>query len=150
MIRQLRRFFIAVIILLSFTLNPIKTYACSPAGASPWFNTSLTFDKRKLPPGVEIVQTDPTYEPYSIINRNMEPFYIVKRVTTDWETFPNTELPRIYKPKYKLIDSKSFYYSNDTFSEPPESGYKQNSGGINNSAASRAEINDRIYSLDGK
>src|SRR3990167_11466908 len=120
MISQLRTKFIFLFFFqFVSTFFPSYVHACSPGGPNPWFSTTLTFNKSTLPPGIEIVQTEPTYEPYSLINRNPEPFYIVKENNTDWKTFPNSELPRNYEPLYKLINSQSYYYLNDEYSKPP-------------------------------
>ena len=139
--------------LLAFSLMILpgqSVFACSPAGPDPWFATRLSFDQSTLPSGVEIVQTDPTYEPYALVNKSSEPFYLVKENLTDWKTFPNSELPRNYEPLYKLINNQSFYYLEDTYSKPPKPGYKPNSGGINDSAASRVEIDEKVYTLEGE
>lgn len=128
---------------------PSYIHACTPSEPDPWFTIALTLNTSTLPSGVEIVQSSQTDQSHALINRNPEPLYIVKENNTDWKTFPNSGLPRNYEPIYKLINSQSYYYFNDTYSEPPTSGYKPNSGGVDNVAASRVEIDEQIYTLDG-
>ena len=150
---NLLRKFRLLVLLLTLTLlifSSRTVFACTPGGPNPWFATKLSFDQITLPNGIEIVQTDPTYEPYALANNNSDPFYLVRENLTDWKTFPNSELPKNYEPLYKLINGQSFYYIDDTYSKPPNSGYKPNSGGINNSATSRVEIDERIYTLEGE
>lgn len=152
MVNLLRKFGLLVS-LATFTLLIFSSqvvFACTPGGPDPWFTTKLSFDQTTLPNSIEIVQTDPTYEQYALVNKNSEPFYLVRENLTDWKTFPNSELPKNYEPLYKLINNQSFYYLEDTYSKPPKPGYKPNSGGINNSAASRVEIDERIYTLEGE
>lgn len=122
-------------------------FACIPGRSDPWFATQLSFDQNTLPSGIEIVQTDSTYE--SLINKSSEPFYLVRENFTDWKTFPNSELPQNYEPRYKLVNNQSFYYLEDTYSKPPKPGYRLNSGGINNSATTRVRIDENVYILEG-
>ncbi len=139
---------LGVFILLSFSFIVLlaqNVFACSPAGPDPWFTTKLSFDQTTLPNGVEVVQTDSIYEPYALINKNSEPFYLVRENFTG-ETFPNSELPKNYEPRFK-ITSNQVYFWGQLNSQDTE-GWKPNSGGINNSAATMVRIDEDIYILD--
>lgn len=125
-----------------------KAFACSPAPPDPWFATKLSFDQSTLPSGIEIVQTHPTYEPYALINKSSEPFYLVRENLTDWKTFPNSELPKNYEPRYKITANQVYFWGQ--LSSQDTEGWEPNSGGINNSAATRVSIGEDIYVLEGE
>lgn len=150
---------LGVPILLFFSLLILQTqnvFACSPAGPDPWFATQLSFDRSTLPKDVEIVQTDPTYEPYALINKSSEPFYLVREINPallspaygDEYHFLNSELPENYEPRYKIKSSQVYFWGQ--LSSQDIEGWKPNSGGINNSAATRVKIGEDIYILDGE
>ncbi len=134
----------------TLSLTPQNTFACIPTGPVPWFKTKLLFDYSTLPNGIKIVQKGPTYEEYVLINKNPEPFYIVKENPTDWKNFPNSELPRNYEPLYKLTNNQSYYYFNDQYSKLPTAGYKLYSGEGNNSVEGGVTIDEKIYILEGE
>lgn len=116
--------------------------ACSPSSGDPWFKISLDFDQDTLPGGILIVETDPYYEPYAIKNLNDEPFYLITpyRSSKDFydEDYPNSELPSDYAPKFKLISEKVYFYGQTSSSD--FLGWKENSGGLDNAAASQVRL----------
>jgi hypothetical protein len=138
--------FLTVLLLLFLLAHNV--FACTPAGPDPWFVIKLSFDQLTLPSGIEIVQTDPIYEPYSLINKSSEPFYLVRENLTDWKTFPNSELPQNYEPLYKITADQVYFWGQ--LSSEESVGWKPNSGGINNSAATRVRIDEGIYILEGE
>lgn len=116
-----------------------NVFACSPAGPDPWFATELSFDQTTLPNGIEIVQTDSTYE---LINKNSDPFYLVRENFTDWKIFPNSELPKNYEPRFKITSNQVYFWGQ--LSSQDIEGWKPNSG------ATRVRIDEDIYNLDGE
>lgn len=149
--KKLLKKFVLLVLLATLTLvtfPPQGVFACSPGGPNPWFATQLSFDSLTLPSGIEIVKTDPTYEPYALINKNSEPFYLVRENFTDWKTFPNSELPKNYEPRYKITASQVYFWGQ--LSSQDTEGWKPNSGGINNSAVTRVRIDEGIYILEGE
>ncbi len=152
------KFGVFVLLLLSslMVLFTQSVFACSPAGPDPWFATKLSFDQSTLPSGIEIVQTDPTYEPYALINKNSEPFYLVREINPvllstaygNEYRFPNSELPEGYEPLYKITTNQVYFWGQ--LSSQDTKGWKPNTGGINNSAATRVRVGEDIYILDGE
>lgn len=150
---------LGVPVLLLFSLLVLQTqnvFACSPGGPNPWFATQLSFERSTLPSGIEIVQTDPTYEPYALINKSPDPFYLVSEINPvllspaygNEYRFPNSELPENYEPHYKITSSQVYFWGQ--LSSQDSEGWKPNSGGINNSAATRVRVGEDIYILDGE
>jgi len=150
---------LGVSVLLSFSFIVLlvqNVFACSPAGPDPWFATKLSFDKSSLPSGIEIVQTDPTYEPYALINKNSEPFYLVREINPvllspaygNEYRFPNSGLPDGYEPRFKITSSQVYFWGQLSSQDTKE--WKPDSGGINNSSATRVRIDEGIYTLDGE
>ena len=146
-------------VLLLFSLLVLQTqnvFACSPGGPNPWFATQLSFEKSTLPSGIEIVQTDPIYEPYALINKSPDPFYLVREINPvllspaygDEYRFPNSELPENYEPRYKITSSQVYFWGQLSSQDNEE--WRPNSGGINNSAATRVRVNEDIYILNGE
>lgn len=137
--------------------QPFNIYA-SIIFPPQWYITRTTFDTSSLPSGIEIIEIDPTFETYALINRNQEPLYVVKENKNDWRTFPNSELPNNYEPLFKLVNNQSFFYFdgelNVSFTDkrikPLIVGYNLNSLDIKNSAARSVKIDDRIYTLVGE
>jgi len=137
---------LAAIALVIFPLQGV--FACSPGGPNPWFATQLSFDQASLPNNIEMVQADPVYEQYALINKSSEPFYLIRENLTDWKTFLNSELPKNYEPRYKITASQVYFWGQ--LSSQDTEGWKLNSGGINNSAATRVRIDDSVYTLEGE
>ncbi len=146
-------------VLLFFSLLVLQTqnvFACSPAGPDPWFATKLSFDQSTLPRGIEIVQTDSNYEPYALTNNNLEPFYLVREINPvllspaygNEYRFPNSGLPEGYEPHYKITPNQVYFWGQ--LSSQDTEGWKPNSGGINNPAATRVRIGEDIYILEGE
>lgn len=137
-------------VVLGLLLLPAEqdVFACSPPLSDPWFTTQLSFEQATIPSGIEIVQgSHPVHEPYVLINGSFDPFYVVRENT--WKkSFPNSELPDEYEPLYKITSSQVYFWGQRDSRDPE--GWKPNSGGINNSAATRVGIDGRIYILEGE
>lgn len=138
----------AVVLGFLLLLAAQDVFSCDPGRPDPWFTTRLSFDEATVPSGIEIVQGDHSvYEPYALINKNSEPFYLVRE--NPWKkSFPNSELPDEYEPLYKITSSEVYFWGQRDSRDP--AGWKPNSGGINNSAAARVSINENVYILEEK
>jgi len=142
---------LGLFILFSFLFMVLlaqNVFSCTPAGPDPWFNIELSFDQTTLPSGIEIVQTDSIYEPYILVNKNLEPFYLVRENFTDWKTFPNSELPKNYEPLFKITSNQVYFWGQLSSQDTEE--WKPVSGVINNSPANGVRISEGIYILDGE
>lgn len=135
---------LVLLLVFSMLLSEQDVFSCSPAGPDPWFTTQLSFNQATLPDGVEIVQTESIYEPYALINKSSEPFYLVRE--NQWKDFPNSEFPDHYEPLYKITSSQVYFWGR--LSSRDAEGWKPNSGGINDSAATRVRIDDSVYILE--
>lgn len=134
--------FIIPLFLISF-----KALACTPAKPNPWYSTKLSFDRAKLPRGIDVVETHSEFEPYSLINRYEVPFYIIKKDDSNKNSGSDSGVPEGYKPIYKLTRSRVFYWGQSGLNNREE--WIPNTGGINNSAATRVKVDSSIYNLVG-
>lgn len=142
-------------VLLVLTFTTFKVHACFPGPPNPWYNTTLTFDKNTLPSGIEIVQTDPVYEPYALINKNPEPLYLVREINPvllseaygDEYRYPTSGLPEGYEPHFKITPEQVYVWGQ--FGSEDAIGWKKNNIGINDSAATRVRIDGGVYVLNG-
>ena len=108
----------------------------------PWFKFKIEFDKSTLPAGVEFISkneyvTQSEYGKFSLKNNGITPLYLIeaKDPSKPVYSYPNSELPPLVIPRYKLVDGKAYYYTTYPFE------YRQNAGGIDNSAAYELNIN---------
>ena len=136
----------SIVVLLFLIHFSQQVNSCSPARPDPWFTEELVVDTSTFPVGVEVVETDPEYEPYSLINRSDTPFYIVRERTTRSKNPSNSGIPDEYEPLYKLKSGQAFFWGQRSSNENEH--WIANSGGINNSAATSVKISNEIYSLD--
>lgn len=114
----------AVAILLK-VLPVQNALACTPIIGDRWFDMHISVDHSTLPNGVEIIQTG--YDgslPYALVNRNSEPFYLVKDVTyrfinpNDPNAFDpanikideSTGLPQNYEPRHKVTKENAYQW----------------------------------------
>lgn len=136
---------LSVVFFSLLTLFVQSVLACSPGPSDPWFSTTLTFDESTVPIGVEIIQTDQEYEPYAVINRSSEPFYLIDDAEGG-DSSHNFQLSDTYSARYKLVSGQVYFWGQR--SSKDAEGWLLNTGGVNNSAASQVGIDESIYTLE--
>ena len=130
---------IALVLFASLSTHTLA-FSCDNS-PDPWFSYKIDFDESTLPAGVEFNTKNEyversEYGKFSLKNNGSTPLYLVEVQDTSKPTYsyPNSELPEEVIPGHKLFDGKAFYYTTYPFM------YKQNAGGINNSAAYELNI----------
>jgi hypothetical protein len=161
------KYFLTLFVVLTLTTN---SHACDPdPRPDPWFIYTVKIDKHSLPKGVELIS-----EPFSfterqwiqsrffLINKNKTPLYIYKPlekwklrpVYKDKYSYPDSELPLGYEPKYKLQNSEAYYYATTNYRNPK--GYESlcsNCSGTNKLIEFNQifpKINNMIIHKDGR
>lgn len=121
-----------VLLLCLMIIHVSESFACSPAGqADPWFLYDIKIHQKTLPQGVSVVSKplSVSYRPwhedqaaYFVMNASSEPIYFYQPIDLpadafdrlheygDQYHFPNSELPKQFKPRFKLENSKVYYY----------------------------------------
>lgn len=131
----------AIIVLFGFLPNHVTAFSCD-VSPDPWFSFLIDFDKNTFPPDVEFITkneyvTGYEYGKFSLKNNGSIPLYFIEvpDPLKPVYSYPNSELPQLVIPRHKLIDGKAYYYTTYPFE------YRQNAGGIDNSAAYELNIN---------
>lgn len=111
---RLREFILFLVFFLVILANQ-NVFATLPPPPDLWFKAKPSFDQSTLPNGVEIVENNPNYDHYALINKNPEPFYLVREVATNVgndelqnRKLQNSELPKEYEPIYKITTNQAY------------------------------------------
>lgn len=138
-----KRIALLLICFLLFISAITTVYGCFPAGPNPWYAIATRFDSTTFPPGVKITSIVPNYPSLALSNDSSTPLYVVEK--NDYYEYHVPEIPEGFKPDYKLISNQVYYWS---YSDSPNDGsWVLNGGGINNTAGSKLEIHEGIYTI---
>lgn len=138
-----------VIVLFGSLSHGVAAFTCN-VSPDPWFSFLIDFDKGTLPQGVEFITkneyvTGNEYGKFALKNNGSTPFYLIEvpDPSKPVYSYPNSELPYLVIPRHKLVDGKAYYYTTYPFE------YRQNAGGINNSAVYELSVNQELLSKMG-